>query len=100
MDSSASRWGEAERLPDRLSRVMIHNDDAFADSGVCLLRRCDAVLGGPGMERALSLPAAANDWEGSSPVACRASSRALQSLSREWVAAEVTYDDLRYRSVK
>ena len=33
------------------------------------------------MERAVSLPAAANDWEGSSPVAFRASSRALQSLS-------------------
>src|SRR6266704_6904233 len=49
LDSSASRWGEAERLPDRLSRVMIHNDDALPHSGVCLLRRCDAVLGCRGM---------------------------------------------------
>ena len=62
---------------------MIHNDDALAHSGVCLLRRCDAVLRGPGMERALSLPAATHDWEGSSPVACRASSRALPLLLRD-----------------
>src|ERR1700692_2936343 len=60
---------------------MIHNDDyAHPHPGVFLLRGCDAVLGDPGMERALSLPAAANDREGSSPVACRASCRALQSL--------------------
>ena len=76
--------GGNERLPDRLPRVMIHkDDDALAHSGVCLLRRCDAVLGGPGMERALGLPAAANDREGSSPVACRVSSRLLQSLARD-----------------
>jgi len=56
---------------------MIYNsDDAFPHSGVCLLRRCDAVLRGPGMERALSLPPADNDREGSSPVAYPASSRA------------------------
>jgi hypothetical protein len=34
------------------------------------------------MERALSLPAAGNDGEGSSPVADRVSSRLLQSLPR------------------
>jgi len=62
-----------------------HDDDALAHSGVCLLRRCDAVLRRPGMERALSLPAADNDREGSSPVARRASSRALQSLARNEV---------------
>jgi len=60
---------------------MIDNDDyALPHSGVCLLRGCDAVLGGPGMERTLSLSAAANDWKGSSPVARRASCRLLQSL--------------------
>src|ERR1700730_4111009 len=58
----------------------MNDDDALPHSGVCLLRGCDAVLGGPGMERTLSLPAAANDREGSSPVACRASCRALPSL--------------------
>ena len=62
---------------------MIHkDDDALAHSGVCRLRRCDVVLRGPGMERALSLPAAANDREGSSPVARLVSSRLLQSLPR------------------
>jgi len=63
---------------------MIRNDDdALPHSGVCLLRGCDAVLRGPGMERTLSLPAAAHDWEGSSPVACRARSRALPLLLRD-----------------
>ena len=88
--------GRGQRLPDRLSRVMIHNDDdALAHSGICLLRRCDAVLRCPGMERAVSLPAAAHDCEGSSPVARRVSSRALRSLpetSREPISR--TLDNL------
>ena len=69
---------------------MIHKDDALPHSGVCLLRGCDDVLGGPGMERALSLPAADNEWEGSSPVACGVSSRALRSLPGTRSVAEVS----------
>jgi hypothetical protein len=79
---------------------MIHDDDdALPHSDVCLLRGCDAVLGGPGMERTLSLPAADYDREGSSSVACPASFCLLRPLPGTSSVAEVSYDDISYQLV-
>ena len=67
--------GEAAIVEWKKTRVEVDSD------GVTLWYGADLPKTQYRVERAVSLPAAANDWEGSSPVAFRASSRALQSLS-------------------
>jgi len=64
-------------LPNTAAHAMIW--DAIPDFGVCFFRRCDALLGRAGMERAYGLSAAPH--RGASPAAVTSSPKFLLSRS-------------------